>query len=192
MLHLLWLAVVLSIAGCATAPTAVHVQELNPTVAKAFVLDGRIAMRYQSNATSANLHWVHSPFLDEVALSSPLGSTVAVLTRDANGVRVVDSEQHSYQGQDVAELTERLLGARIPLDYLAYWVLGQAVPNMQYQTVKNSTATLVSLRQAGWVINYQRWQQSEEYSLPDKLSIVGEGGELRMVITRWNINGEGV
>lgn len=192
MLRLLWLAIALSIAGCASAPTAVHVQELNPTIEQAFALDGRIAMRYQLNATSANLHWVHSQFLDEVTLSSPLGSTVAVLTRDANGVRVVDNEQHTYQGQDVAQLTERLLGVRIPLNYLAYWVLGQSVPDMQYQTVKNSTAILVSMRQAGWVINYQRWQQSAGYSLPDKLSVVGEGGELRMVITRWSIRGEGV
>lgn len=192
MFRFLWLGLALSVAGCASTPPVVQVQQLNPTAARAFALDGRIAMRYQANATSANVHWVHNQVRDEVTLSSPLGSTLAVLTRDAQGVRVVDSDQHVYQGQDVTELTERLLGVRIPLDYLAYWVLGQAVPNVNFQTEMDATAMLASMQQAGWRVNYQRWQESGGYNLPNKLNVVGDGGELRMVITQWYINGEGV
>jgi outer membrane lipoprotein LolB len=192
LLRILLLGLVLSVTGCASTPPAVQVQKLNPTAARAFVLDGRIAMHYQSNAASANVHWVHSQIQDEVTLSSPLGSTLAVLTRNEQGVRVVDSEKAVYAGQDVTELTERLLGVRIPLDYLAYWVLGQAVPYTHFETKIDAASTLTSLQQAGWTISYQRWQQADGYSLPNKLNIVGEGGELRMVITRWYLNGEGV
>ncbi|BBO99847.1 lipoprotein insertase outer membrane protein LolB [Sulfuriferula nivalis] len=192
MLRVLLLGLLLSVAGCASTPPVVQVQQLNPTAARAFVLDGRIAMHYQTNAASANVHWVHSQAQDEVTLSSPLGSTLAVLTRDEYGVRVVDSEKKVYAGQDVTELTERLLGVRIPLDYLAYWVLGQAVPYAHFETKMDAASMLASLQQAGWTVSYQRWQQAGGYNLPNKLSVTGEGGELRMVITRWYLNGEGV
>ncbi|MEQ1668260.1 MAG: lipoprotein insertase outer membrane protein LolB [Sulfuriferula sp.] len=187
-----YLILMLSLAGCASTPPAVQVQQLNPVAALPFELDGRIALRYQDQSSTAGLHWSHSVAQDVVTLSSPLGSTLAVLTRNKDGVSLIDSEQRMHQAQDSRELTEKLLGVKLPLDYLAYWVLGQAVPNVTYQTEMDAAATLARLQQAGWVINYQRWQMLGDLNVPNKLMVVGEGSELRMVITQWKIEQAGV
>ncbi len=186
------LILVLSLAGCASAPPAVQVQQLNPVAALSFELDGRIALRYQDQSSTAGLRWSHSLVQDVVTLSSPLGSTLAVLTRNKDGVSLIDSEQRMHQAQDSSELTEKLLGVKLPLDYLAYWVLGQAVPNVTYQTEMDATETLARLQQAGWAVNYQRWQMLGDLNVPNKLMVVGEGSELRMVITQWKIERAGV
>ena len=185
-----WLAglvLALGLVGCASVPPAVQVQQLNPVAALPFELDGRIALRYQDQSSTAGLHWSHSVAQDVVTISSPLGSTLAVLTRDKNGVRLLDNEQRVHQAKDSRELTGQLLGVKLPLDYLAYWVLGQAVPDVPYQTEIDATATLVRLQQAGWTVHYQRWQTLGGLNVPNKLMVAGEGSELRMVITQWQI-----
>jgi outer membrane lipoprotein LolB len=192
MLRLVAVCLLLGLAGCATVPPAVQVQRLNPVVSTAFEADGRVALRYQAQSSTANLHWSHRIAQDIVTISSPLGSTLAVLTRTASGVQLVDSQQHIHQAQDSRELTQQLLGVRLPLEYLTYWMLGQAVPDLPHQTTLDGDANLVQLQQAGWAVNYQRWQTLAGMNIPNKFIVVGEDSELRMVVTHWQIERAGV
>jgi len=183
------LLAILSLTGCASAPPQVVVAGLNQIAQERFELDGRIAMRYRDDSASATIHWQHKPENDSLTLSSPLGQTLTALTRDASGATLVDSEQKTHRAQNVAELTERLLGWQLPLDNLTYWVVGRAAPDITYQLQQDNEHGLTRLTQSGWVVTYSRWQQVDGVNLPSKLSLVGRGVELRLVIVDWKLAG---
>ena len=187
-----WLIVILALsgmAGCASVPPPVAVAGLNQAVQVKFELDGRIAVRYRQDSSTAIIHWQHSPDIDSLALSSPLGQTLVALTRDANGVDLIDSHQQTHHAPNAAELTEQLLGWRLPLENLSYWVVGHVVPGQPYQVQYDAEHGLTQLTQSGWVVTYSRWQQVAGINLPDKLTLVGQGVEVRLVIGAWKLRG---
>lgn len=177
------------LAGCASAPPRIAVSGLNQVVQERFELDGRMAVHYRNDNSSAAIHWRHRPEIDSLTLSTPLGQTLTALTRDADGVTLVDSGQKTHHAQNVADLTERLLGWRLPLENLAYWIVGHAAPDQTYQVQQDAEHGITRLIQAGWVVTYSRWQQVGGVNLPDKLTLTGRGVEVRLVIGDWKLAG---
>lgn len=187
-----WWIVLLAVsglAGCASVPPQIPVSGLNQTVQEKFELDGRMAVRYRDDSSSAVIHWQHRPEIDSLTLSSPLGQTLTALTRDASGVTLIDSEQRTHRAQNVAELTERLLGWQLPLENLSYWIVGHAAPAQSYQMQQDAEHGLTRLIQSGWVVTYSRWQQVDGVNLPNKLTLAGRGVEVRLVIGGWKLAG---
>lgn len=185
-----WLLLLASVlTGCASAPPRVAVSELNQTVQERFELDGRMAVHYRNDNSSAAIHWRHRPEVDSLTLSTPLGQTLTALTRTADGVTLVDSEQKTHRAQNVADLTERLLGWRLPLENLAYWVVGHPAPQQAYEVQRDTEHGVTRLTQAGWVVTYSRWQQVGGVNLPNKLTLAGGGVEVRLVIGDWKLAG---
>ncbi len=177
---------VAGLAGCASTPP-VSAPGLNKSLQTQFELDGRMAIHYRNDTSSANIHWQHRPESDVLTLSSPLGQTLSVLTRTASGVTLLDSEKQTHQAQNVSELTERLLGWQLPLENLAYWIVGHPAPDQTYQIQQDTQQGVVGLTQAGWTVTYSRWQQVDNLSMPNKLTLAGRGVEVRLVIGEWKL-----
>ena len=187
-----WLVLGLAITGltgCASVPPPVVVTGLNQARQERFELDGRIAVHYRNDSSTAMIHWQHKPEIDQLVLSSPLGQTLSALTRDKHGVSLVDSAQKTHHAENVESLTEQLLGWKLPLENLSYWIVGNAVPGQSYQVQQDAAHGLVQLTQSGWVVTYSRWQQVGGMNLPNKLTLVGQGVEVRLVIGEWKIVG---
>lgn len=182
-----WLGIFLifSLAGCATTPLQVVMPALNQNIQDRFELDGRLGVRYRDESSSGGIHWQHRPEIDNLTLSSPLGQTLTVLNRDANGVTLIDSGHQTHHAQNVADLTAQLLGWPLPLQNLAYWVVGRTAPDQPYQIQQDTEHGLINLTQSGWLVTYSRWEQVEGVTLPNKLSFSGHGVEVRLVISDW-------
>lgn len=174
-----------SLVGCATAPSQVVMPTLNQNVQDRFDLDGRLGVRYRDESSSGGIQWQHRPEMDKVILSSPLGQTLAVLNSDANGVTLIDSEHKTHHAQNAADLTAQLLGWPLPLQNLAYWVVGRTAPDQPYQIEQDAEHGLIRLTQSGWLVTYSRWEQIEGVVLPTKLSFAGHGVEVRLIISDW-------
>lgn len=181
--------VVLSLSGCAGAPVTIAPHGLNPVALGRFELDGRLAVHYRADSSMASIHWQHSLASDSLILSSPLGQTLGVLTRDNNGVRLLDSQQQTHSAPTVAALTEQLLGWRLPMEDLTYWIVGSVVPNQAYQLQAETARHGMQLTQSGWVVSYDRWQPVAGISLPVKLTLTGHGVQVRLVISDWHLAG---
>ncbi|MBI1175654.1 MAG: outer membrane lipoprotein LolB [Sideroxydans sp.] len=187
--------VLLLLAGCASVPPAplpvrpVQVQSVS------FALSGRIAVRYDSERSSAGVHWTHHAGSDEILLLAPLGQTVARISRNVQSSDgrpavqqfTLDSEDKHYVAQDAESLTEQALGWRLPLAGLQYWVLALPVPGEAFSSERADNGQLSLLRQDGWTIHYTRYAAQTPDSLPLRIALERAGLQIQLLIDEWQI-----
>lgn len=186
-----WLcaAWLLLLAGCASVPPA------PPRPAQvdqaAFALTGRIAVRYDGERSSANVHWTHDAGADEILLLAPLGQTVARVARSMPQPEApqftLDTEGKHYVAQDAESLTEQVLGWRLPLSGLRYWVFALPVPGAAFDSERAGNGQVRLLRQDGWTIRYTRYAGPTVDSLPLRMALQREGLQIQLLIDEWQI-----
>jgi outer membrane lipoprotein LolB len=176
-------AAALLTAGCATPPVAVAPPR---TAGDApFAAEGRLSARHGNEAISVNFQWTHAPPADALVVTTPTGQQVAEITGDssarqveirgANGLRDRDS--------DWATLTERALGAPVPVDGLAVWIQGQALPGTPHALERDAAGRITMLRQDGWEITYDYADATAARAT--RLRITRADFEVRIVVDRW-------
>lgn len=175
---------IFGLAGCATLPpeTAAPVGAQAPS---AFELSGRIAVKYKDQSSSGSLRWQHQPDRDNITLLSPLGQTVTQITRDANGVTLIDQAHKVHRAANAEILTQDMLGWRLPLSGLSYWVVGQPAPSLPYHADHDAQQHPTQLMQDGWRVNYSAWQTVDGQGLPRKMSLQRDDLEIRLVMDQW-------
>ena len=184
MLRAVFLGVLLG--GCAAVPPALE-QAPSPLPSQpsakqeGFQIIGRMAVQYDGQAFSGGLRWRHTLAADELLLSSPLGQGVAQIVRDADGITLVNAaDQQTYHAQDAEELTEGVLGWRLPLSGMAYWVRGKAAPGANQP--RYEAGQLVRLDQDGWQIDYSGYSQIGGELLPKRIFLQRGDLDIRLVI----------
>jgi outer membrane lipoprotein LolB len=186
------LALILLVGACATAP------DLAPTRAPAafapdrvrFELNGRIGVQHGEEGMSGLLRWLHQPDADEIWFSSPLGSSIAVLVRDENGVELVTGRGPPRRAATAEVLTREALGWDLPLSGLEYWILGRPAPGTDPARIERDPASgrLMHLVQDGWSIQYRRYLDTEWGALPALINLEYGSLQIRLAVDRWEVN----
>lgn len=184
------------LTGCATLtdkPVAVSTVVIEPVVTGAaasanFELAGRVAVKDSKQSFSGGVRWQHTHTSDEILLLSPLGQTVAQIQRNSEGVKLTTSEQKTYRAADVESLTGQVLGWRLPLTGLQYWVRGVNSPPTSAAVDKDGAGRVVAIRQDGWEITYLSFFPSEpsQIARPRVLALQRGELEIRLVIDGWD------
>jgi len=133
-----------------------------------FSLAGRIAARSGKDAFTGNIAWRHARDGDEMLITTPTGQGVAQIIRQGDAVVLKTSEPREYRAADSEELTERVLGFRLPIEGLAETVQGKPSP---------------SLEGRGWKVEYQEYDAQRR---PTRLRLTNAGAEVRLAIHQWN------
>jgi len=133
-----------------------------------FSLAGRIAARSGKEAFTGNLSWRHARDGDEMLITTPTGQGVAQIIRQGDAVVLKTSEPREYRAADSEELTERVLGFRLPIEGLAETVQGKPSP---------------ALEGRGWKVEYQEFDAERR---PTRLRLTNAGAEVRLAIHQWN------
>jgi len=113
---------VLAVAACASVPA--------PEVAlaglpAAFEMRGRIAVRHRAQGEMATLRWQRTSASDTWVLATPLGTELARIERDAEGLTVYRPGSAPLAVASFAELTENLLGGARDDRLLVAWLHGR-------------------------------------------------------------------
>ncbi|SFP74774.1 outer membrane lipoprotein LolB [Nitrosomonas cryotolerans] len=160
------------------------------TVLANFNLLGRISVRDEKQHFSGRVRWEHTGFNDEILLLSPLGQTVAQIERDLEGVRLTTSEQAIFYAVDVESLTEEILGWRLPLKGLQYWVQGMHSPATASEQDLDVNGRIKTIRQDNWQINYIRYFSVSAVSL-DRPRIIelsyNDDLKIKLVVDDWKV-----
>jgi len=174
LLRVLAAVAALLCAGCAELSRA-------PDGGFEFELTGRFAARYRDEAATGILAWRHRAAHDEVLLSSPFGQGLARISREGEAVTLVAGDDKRYTAADAETLTEQVLGFRLPLKGLAYWVRARPATDAPAAAEYAQDGRLLSLEQYGWRIEYSNYEGAR----PTRLKLSYPGLELRLAISEW-------
>jgi outer membrane lipoprotein LolB len=162
-----------------------------------FNLVGRVSVKGGKESFSGGVQWHHTKSDDEILLLSPLGQTVAQIQRNSAGVYLTTSEQESYYAADVESLTEQVLGWRLPLMGLQYWVQSVNSPATISAIDLDMDGRMVAIRQDGWQIDYsnyfsplsmQNTQATQAQPARRKILLLKRSGlQIKLVIDDWNL-----
>ncbi|MDP2828930.1 MAG: lipoprotein insertase outer membrane protein LolB [Sulfuricellaceae bacterium] len=180
------LAGLIFLAGCSSPPVRAPFPLAHGQNIPEFTLNGRVAVRHGNDGFSGHLYWRHAYKNDELRLLSPLGQTVAAIQRGSAGV-VLEVSGVRHEASNTADLTERVLGWRLPLEGMQYWVQGRASPEDGAEIVRDEPGNVVRLSQQGWEIEYRDYRLQEGVALPYRLVMRGADMELKLAVDEWGL-----
>jgi outer membrane lipoprotein LolB len=179
MKRLAMLALTAALAGCASQDTLFRAAPDKTALVDApFSASGRLSVRMDDRGQVANFEWQHSAESDQLAINTPIGTTVARLTRDGQGVRL-ESDGQTWQAPDVGALMQSRLGWSLPLENLAWWIRGRAAPGLP-----SSVDTDGSLLQQGWRIRFIADSQAGAL-YPARVDLSRDHLTIRLATYRW-------
>ena len=187
MKFLAGLLAVLSLAGCATT-TPIHESSQSAATLDAWQLMGRVSLTRGEEGWHASLNWQQQGGHFYLKISGPLGQGGCQLSGDDRGVVLVDADGKTFAAEDADVLLLQVTGWQLPVTGLRYWIRGLPAPGAgEAQTRKDDSGRLNRLVQAGWTINYDRYQIVDDISLPDKLQLLRDDIAVRIVVDKWEL-----
>lgn len=186
-------------SGCATLPGQTKSDAVVATIvtepaantqngsAADFNILGRISVQDEKQSFSGSFRWQHLTTSDEILLFTPLGQAVAEITKDDEGVRLITSKLEAFYAADVESLTQEILGWRMPLNGLQYWIQGTHSPITAAEKDLDNKDRIVAIRQDGWHIHYSSFApgQTNPIPLPKVLNLVYQNLKIRLVVDDW-------
>ncbi|WP_143860887.1 lipoprotein insertase outer membrane protein LolB [Nitrosovibrio sp. Nv4] len=158
-----------------------------------FGLVGRVSVKGGKESFSGGVQWRHTERGDEILLLSPLGQTLAQIQRRPEGVYLTTAEQESYYAADVESLTDQVLGWRLPLMGLQYWVQSMNSPATVSAIDLDMDGRVMAIRQDGWEIGYFGYPPivpvqttQARTASPRLLMLKRDGLQIKLVIDDWD------
>ena len=187
--------------GCATLPDQTKADAVVKTIltepaantqngsATDFNILGRISIQDEKQSFSGSFRWQHLATSDEILLFTPLGQAVAEITKDDEGVRLITSKLEAFYAADVESLTQEILGWRMPINGLQYWIQGTHSPVTAAEKDLDSKDRIVAIRQDGWHIHYSSFApaQINLIPLPKVLNLIYQNLKIRLVVDDWKV-----
>ena len=186
---ILW-TVLLGLPGCSllsTSPEPVIVTNLSSVgTVEYFVLDGRVSVKAGEQQYSGGLHWDRNGHAESLLLNTPLGQGVAEIRREAGVLILTDAEGKQYLADDADRLMQRVLGVRLPMEGLVYWLSARPRPGTAHKAYLNEQGRVARLEQDGWRIEYDRYRDKNGVMLPGRLFATrADGIEFRLIADQW-------
>ncbi len=188
-------AFVLLLSACAGAPVAPvtdpqsaweqHVADLRGL--ENWRLTGRIAIQTADEGWHATLDWRQFGDHYDIRIIAPLGQGTVMLSGDSERV-VLRTANEILDARDPDQLLYETLGWRVPVAALRHWVLGLPAPGEDARPELDAVGRLAELRQRGWRIRFQDYEQRAGYTLPGRVFARGVEGQVRLAIGEWRFD----
>ena len=198
--HLVVALCVLSLAGCASAPTAPQAPESSFELKwrehreqvsgiHQWHLSGRIGIRTDDTGGSANPRWKRGEGQDQIDLFGPLGGGRIRLDIDSAGARLRDSQGQDFYADSASEVMFKATGWVVPLEVLGDWIRGIPAAG-PHESEIDEAGKLISLNQNGWTISFNEYAQHQQALLPRKIRLSASEGVINELASRNQISGK--
>jgi outer membrane lipoprotein LolB len=150
---------------------------------------GKVAYRLPDDGGSASLIWRQLGASANVRVAGPLGvgSTEIRNAGSLIGVRR-DGIERLYPADAAPWLPDGSL-LPIPVDALRFWLRGLPDPEAENAELIREDALASELRQGGWIVRYEAFDEGLDHPLPSRLQIEAPdvGLSLRVLIRDWRL-----
>ncbi|WP_350999704.1 lipoprotein insertase outer membrane protein LolB [Shewanella sp. TB7-MNA-CIBAN-0143] len=189
LFHTALITVLLVLAGCSVTPSDdfTPIDVTNAARAKAWELQGKIAVKTSQDKFSTNLYWLHQPKANDLRLTTVLGTTVLTLKTN-QGMATLEVDGKTYRDSNAQDLLTGISGWSIPLDSLPLWITGQIGSNDNIVSY-NPDGTIKQLishdSEANWVVSFLGWQQQSGALVPRLLKVERENVQIKIQTNQW-------
>jgi outer membrane lipoprotein LolB len=173
------------LGACTSAPTIRG--DATAAADRPFSLSGRLSAKRGADGATANFDWDHTPAHDRIDLASPFGQIIARVDGVADRVVVERPGGATETYPDWRAMTLALLGAPVPMDDLAFWIVGEARAGAAASVERDVQGRAQVLRQQAWEIVYTYPDPSA--SKPSRVVLTYpdvDRVEVRIAVDRWN------
>lgn len=150
-----------------------------------WTLQGKLGVRAPHESGSGTLFWLQQQDYYDIRLSGPLGRGATRIQGNNDRVTLDIAGQQPTSASSAEALLEKQVGWQLPVEHLLWWVRGLPAPDSPSRLQLNPDSQLARLSQAGWTVEYSRYQQVDDMQLPQRLQLSGHDMLLTLVITRW-------
>jgi outer membrane lipoprotein LolB len=193
LLYLLIFFICSLLVGCASfvfKPSVVETKIIEaggviPSINFEFI--GRVLVKNEDKGFSGGVRWSHISTVDNINLLSPFGQVVAEIKSNESAALLTTSEQRTYRATNVESLTKKVLGWRLPILGLQYWVRGVNSPKTKSEIDRDADGRIIGIRQDGWTIIYTSYFPSQliKTERPRVLVLKRSNLKIKLVIDNW-------
>lgn len=152
-----------------------------------WVLSGGLAAKSPEKAWTASLNWQQTGINHyQIRLFGPLGSGTIIIEKSGQTITYKDGPK-TVSSTNADELLYQQTGVRIPVRNLYYWVRGLKAPGAVQSTRYDQYNHLVTLKQAGYTIQYAKYTSINGVDLPSKIHLQGHHIKVKLIIKQWTV-----
>ncbi|WP_417565956.1 lipoprotein insertase outer membrane protein LolB [Marinobacter sp.] len=152
-------------------------------------LSGKLAVRQPSDSGTAIInHWIQDGDAYDLALSSSFLGMGSTLLKGVPGfIELTLPNGETYRSSEPESLVQAATGWQLPLENLTWWIRGLPSPGSDYRLLFDAQGSLAIIRQDGWEIRYDRWQDflASYPALPARITALKEDKRVRLVVSDW-------
>jgi outer membrane lipoprotein LolB len=194
------LGVAVLLGACETTPDVVAVDDPERVFAERLVqlsaveqwaAVGKLGIQSAKDSWSAGIQWRQSRDTYGIRLTGPLGQGLMELHGGPGLVELHTSDDKVYRARTAEELMQTHAGWRVPLTGLRHWILGRPDPQAPIVALElDPGGRLAELRQLGWVIRFQRYDDFDGIALPTKLTLENSRVRGKLIVRTWRTGPE--
>jgi len=152
-----------------------------------WLASGRIAFHARGRGGSASFLWRQDQERYNIHLSGPLGTKAVDIQGDGRMATLIIAGKPGEAGATPDQLIADMLGWKVPISGLRYWVRGLPAPGHKKNIKLNKLGQLTMLEQDGWHIDFNTYQRLGQQSLPKRMVLERSEATVRLVIDKWSV-----
>jgi len=133
-------------------------------------IKGKIGYRSDADAGSAWLDWRQHQEQFDLHLGGPFGAGTVQLVGDERSAILRQADEPEISAHSAADLSVKVLGWRLPVDALVYWIRGIPAPQQSHTEAHYTPdGALNRFEQSGWQLKLSRYRDTSAGRLPGKI-----------------------
>jgi outer membrane lipoprotein LolB len=148
---------------------------------------GRVAIRSEDDGWNADFDWQQRGESYRIRLRGAFGQGGIELHGDKLGVWLRRQDKAPVYARNVEHLLKEETGWQLPVLGLSDWLRGLPAEAQPAALDWDQQGRLQSLQQDGWNIAYGRYRDVGERQLPDKLQLLRDQLQVKVVVDEWQV-----
>lgn len=147
---------------------------------------GRTAITQNREGWNAGVDWVQQQKDFQIKLSGPFSQGGAELDGDVSLVTLTLDNGEKYTASSPEKLIYDAMGLQLPVSALRDWVRGVPFAQLPVEDkTLDEQGRLLTLKQAGWEIEFKQYMPFQGYSMPAKVFMRYPQLSIRLLVSDW-------
>ena len=155
-----------------------------------WTLTGKLAVFLDKDRQTANIYWKQQGDNYSIQLTTFLGTRILQVTKNEQGVEIINNDDQVFTGQDANTLIKQLSpGLDLPIAALQQWIKGNPASASYQLNDQQQVRDLLGLdaSQNLWEVSFQQYQNFSGIALPNRVDLKRDNIRVKIAINQWKV-----